>query len=94
VHDLAQRAIDVQARRAKESLDLRPSRSDRPVGYRLAMTQDEDQDRTEPAVEGLNDGDAGRQIAHVTGMSADAAATFAAFHSGRFAHRSSFRDAA
>jgi hypothetical protein len=58
------------------------------------MTQDEDQDRTEPAVEGLDDGDAGRQIAHVTGMSADAAATFAAFHSGRFAHRSSFRDAA
>ena len=41
----------------------------------------------------LDDGDAGRQVAFITGMSADAAATFAAFHSGRFAHRSTFRDA-
>ena len=38
--------------------------------------------------------EAGRQVAHVTGMSADAAATYAAFVSGRFAHRSAFRDAA
>ena len=58
------------------------------------MTQDENQDRTEPVVEGLDDGNAARQVAHVTGMSADAAATFAAFHSGRFAHSSAFRDAA
>ena len=50
---------------------------------------------TETDVTGLDDdGDAGRQVAHITGMSAEAAATFAAFHSGRFAHRSAFRDAA
>ena len=42
----------------------------------------------------LDNGDAGRQVAHLTGMSADAAQTFAAFHSGRFAHNSAFRDAA
>ena len=58
------------------------------------MTQDEDQDRTEPAADGLDNGDAGRQVAHLTGMSAEAAQTFAAFHSGRFAHRSAFNDVA
>ena len=58
------------------------------------MTQDEDQDRTEPVADPLDNGDAGRQVAHVTGMSADAAATFASFHSGRFAHNAAFRDAA
>lgn len=59
------------------------------------MEQDETEDRKVPDVTGLDDGgDAGRQVAFITGMSADAAATFAAFHSGRFAHRSAFRDAA
>lgn len=58
------------------------------------MTQDDDQDRTEPAAVSLDNGDAGRQVAHLTGMSEDAAQTFAAFHSGRFAHNSAFRDAA
>ena len=58
------------------------------------MAQDEDQDRTDPVEVHFDNGDAGRQVAHVTGMSADAAATFANFHSGRFAHRSAFRDAA
>ena len=58
------------------------------------MTQDEDQDRTDSVAPELDNGDAGRQVAHVTGMSADAAATFAAFHSGRFAHNTAFRDAA
>lgn len=58
------------------------------------MTQDDDQDRTESVADGLDNGDAGRQVAHLTGMSADAAQTFAAFHSGRFAHSSAFRDAA
>jgi hypothetical protein len=58
------------------------------------MSQDDDQDRTEPVDESFDNGDAGRQVAHVTGMSPDAAATFAAFHLGRFAHSSAFRDAA
>jgi hypothetical protein len=55
------------------------------------MAQDETEDRPETDVTGFDNGDAGRQVAHITGMSAEAAATFAAFHSGR---RSSFRDAA
>ena len=55
------------------------------------MAQDETEDRAETDVTDLDDhGDAGRQVAHITGMSAEAAATFAAFHSGRFA----FKDAA
>ncbi len=57
------------------------------------MTQDEEQDRTEPVAESLDNGDAGRQVAHLTGMNADAAQTYAAFHSGRFAPNSAFRDA-
>jgi hypothetical protein len=59
------------------------------------MAQDETEARKDPDVTPLDDdGDAGRQVAFITGMSADAAATFAAFHSGRFAHRPAFRDAA
>jgi hypothetical protein len=58
------------------------------------MTQDEDQDRTESVAESLDNGDAGRQVAHLTGMSEDAARTYCDFHSGRFAHNSAFRDAA
>jgi hypothetical protein len=57
------------------------------------MELDQAQDRTEPGVTRDGEGDAGRQVAHLTGMSADAAATYAAFVSGRFAHRSAFRDA-
>ena len=57
------------------------------------MAQDETEERAETDVTSSANGDAGRQIAYITGMSADAAATFAAFHSGRFAHRSAFRDA-
>jgi hypothetical protein len=58
------------------------------------MPQDETEERNETDVIGLDDVDASRQVAHITGMSPEAAATFAAFHSGRFAHRSAFRDAA
>jgi hypothetical protein len=58
------------------------------------MAQDETQDRTESDVTRHDEDDAGRQVAHITGMSAESAATFAAFHSGRFAQRSAFRDAA
>ena len=57
------------------------------------MAQDKTEDRPESDVTGAADSDAGRQIAYITGMSADAAATFAAFHSGTFAQRSSFKDA-
>ena len=58
------------------------------------MTADEDQDRTEPVADPLDNGDAGRQVAHLTGMSADAAKTFAAFHSGRITRRPALDDAA
>ena len=33
----------------------------------------------------LENGDAGRQVAHLTGMTPESAETFASFHSGRFA---------
>jgi hypothetical protein len=58
------------------------------------MEQDQTEDRTDSDVTRLEEDEASRQVAHVTGMSADAAATYAAFVSGRFAHRSAFRDAA
>ncbi len=58
------------------------------------MTQAEDQDRIQPVADPLDDGDAARQVAHLTGMSADAAKTFAAFHSGRIARRPALDDAA
>lgn len=56
--------------------------------------QDDDQDRTEPVAPPLEDADAARQVAHLTGMTADSARTFASFHSGRYAHGSAFRRAA
>ena len=58
------------------------------------MTENEDQDRTEPAGSSFDNGDAARQVAHITGMSAEAATAFAAYHSGRFAQGSAFKDAA
>ena len=58
------------------------------------MTQDEDSDRTEPVAPQLDNGDAARQVAHLTGMTPEAAEAFAAYHSGRFAKGSAFRDAA
>ncbi len=39
----------------------------------------------------LDGGDAARQVEHLTGMTADSARTFAAFHSGRYAPSSAFR---
>jgi hypothetical protein len=53
--------------------------------------QDEAQDRKDPVGELLDDGDAARQVAHLTGMTADSARTFAAFVSGRYAPSSAFR---
>jgi hypothetical protein len=54
------------------------------------MTQEDDQDRPEP----LEDGEAARHIANLTGMSPEAARAFAGYHSGRFAQGSGFEDAA
>ena len=47
--------------------------------------QDEAEDRNEPGETPLEDGDAGRHVAHLTGMTPESAATFAAYHSGRMA---------
>jgi hypothetical protein len=47
--------------------------------------QDEAEDQTDASESPLDSGDAGRQVAHVTGMTPESAETFAAFHSGRFA---------
>jgi hypothetical protein len=58
------------------------------------MAQDQPEDRAPSGETRLDDDDAGRQVAYITGMSAEAAATFAAFHSGRYAHCSAFRVAA
>lgn len=51
---------------------------------------DDDQDRTDP----LDNADAARHLVNLTGMSPEAASAFAAYHSGRFAHSSAFKDAA
>jgi hypothetical protein len=47
--------------------------------------QDEAEDRAEPGELPLEDGEAGRHVAHLTGMTPESAETFASFHSGRFA---------
>lgn len=44
-----------------------------------------DDDGTDPVSQALGSGDAARQVANLTGMSEDAAKTYAAFHSGRWA---------
>lgn len=54
------------------------------------MTENDDEDRAEP----LEDGQAAQHLAHLTGMSLEAARAFAAYHSGRFAQGSGFTDAA
>jgi hypothetical protein len=53
------------------------------------MTEPSDTEREgdERVAEALASVDAARHVAHVTGMSADSAATYAAFHSGRWALR-------
>jgi hypothetical protein len=53
-------------------------------------------DGTDPVSEALGSLDAARHVANLTGMSADAARTYAAFHSGRWAleHRDEERRAA
>jgi hypothetical protein len=58
------------------------------------MTSDQDPGRTEPVPPSLDNGDAARHVAYLTGMSPEAAEAFAAYHSGRFTQRSAFRGAA
>jgi hypothetical protein len=58
------------------------------------MAHDDDNDAEGADSHRLDEADLSRQVAAVTGMSGEAAATYAAFLSGRFAPRSSFRDAA
>ena len=65
----------------------RPWRYDRTVPYGSIHDPGRRQDREKP----LDDGDAARHLAHLTGMTPEAAEAFAAYHSGRFAH---FKDAA
>ncbi len=64
----------------------------RPVAYCPSMASDHDPDRTEAVPPSLDNGDAARHLAHLTGMTAEAAQAFAAYHSGRFAHRHAFRE--
>jgi hypothetical protein len=54
------------------------------------MTQEDDPDRPHP----LDDDEAARHLANLTGMSPEAASAFAGYHSGRFSHGSAFDDAA
>ena len=53
----------------------------------------DDQDGPEAPGPSLDIGDAARHVAHLTGMSPEAAEAFAAYYSGRFAHSSAFTDA-
>ena len=46
---------------------------------------DEAKDGPVPGEAPLEDGDAARHLVHLTGMSPEAAKTFASFHSGRYA---------
>jgi hypothetical protein len=55
---------------------------------------DRDDDEMEPAAEELGSADSARHIAHVTGMSPEAATAYAAFHSGRWAQGPAGRRAA
>jgi len=49
------------------------------------MDEKPENDGTDPVSDALGSGDAARQVANLTGMSEDAAKTYAAFHSGRWA---------
>jgi hypothetical protein len=48
----------------------------------MTDSHDTDDEGTGAAEAPLADGDAARHVSHVTGMSADAAKAYAAFHSG------------
>jgi hypothetical protein len=49
------------------------------------MDEKRAEDGKDPVTDALGSVDAARHVANLTGMSADAARTYAAFHSGRWA---------
>jgi hypothetical protein len=51
----------------------------------MADAMDRDESGKDPVAEALGSSDAARHVAYLTGMSKEAAATYAAFHSGRWA---------
>jgi hypothetical protein len=55
---------------------------------------DREGDGTDPLEQALDSADSARHIAHVTGMSPEAATVYAAFHSGRWAQGPAGRRAA
>jgi hypothetical protein len=69
------------------ALAIRPWRAVRALPYRGTMTErsESERDGDERVADALASGDAARQVANLTGMSPDAAATYAAFVSGRWA---------
>jgi hypothetical protein len=60
----------------------------------MTDAKDREEDGTEPDEQALENGDSARQIAHLTGMSSEAATAYAAFHSGRWAQGPAGRRAA
>src|SRR5262249_39277690 len=77
-----------------KNLDGRRVSVRRNVAYRWSMAGEDENDPAVPGLRSIEEADASRQVAAVTGMSADSAATFASFLSGRRAPSSAFRDAA
>jgi hypothetical protein len=51
----------------------------------MTDVDDHDEQRDDPVAEALGSLDAARHVAHLTGMSLEAAQAYAAFHSGRWA---------
>jgi hypothetical protein len=51
----------------------------------MTDAMDRDDDGQDPISEALGSPDAARHVAYLTGMSKESAATYAAFHSGRWA---------
>ena len=72
---------------ARRELALRPWRAVRAAAYGCTMTEPDELQRQgdERVAEALASGEAARHVAKLTGMSPDAAATYAAFVSGRWA---------
>jgi hypothetical protein len=58
------------------------------------MDEQRENDGTDPVSEARGSGEAARQVANLTGMSEDAARTYIAFQSGRFALNPEARRAA
>jgi hypothetical protein len=52
-----------------------------------SLPSEPETERSQPSGSPLEDADAARRVAHLTGMTPEAAAAFAAYHSGRFVRR-------